>query len=156
MDQGGITWIVAADAEEARIFAERVRSGPLRELPHLHMLATDDERTAGRGQTATVHARAGERRHGAGGREPGHEAEARFLRRVANRLMVEASQGAFDYLVLMGPPHALGALRQALPTSLAGRVETADAHARKHDDAEAMRHHLRDARARSWRAQDAV
>lgn len=156
MDQGGITWIVAADAEEARVFSERVRSGPLRELSELHMSATEDERGAGRGQTATVHARTGERRHGAGGREPAHEAEARFLRRVANRLMVEAGRGAFDHLVLMGPPHALGALRRALPASLAGRVQAADARARKHDDAEAMRGHLREARARSWQARDTV
>jgi protein required for attachment to host cells len=153
MDLGGVTWIVAADAVEARVFAERVRSGPLRELPDLHMTATDEERGAGRGQRATVHARMGARRHAAGGRDPAHEAEARFLRRVANRLMISAGQGEFDRLVLMGPPHALGALRQALPHGLAARVDVTDAHARKHDDADALREHLREARARSWKSE---
>lgn len=156
MDQGGVTWIVTADAVEARVFAERVRSGPLRELPELHMTASDDERGAGRGQQASVHARHGERRHAAGSREPGHEAEARFLRRVANRLQLAAGRGDFDRLVLMGPPHALGALRQALPSGLAQRVDATDDHARKHDDLDELRVHLRQARARSWRPEDAA
>lgn len=156
MDQGGVTWIVAADAAEARVFSERVRSGPLHELPDLHMAATEAERGAGQGQRATVNARYGSRRHAAGGRDPGHEAEARFLRRVANRLMIAAGRGEFERLVLMGPPHALGALRQALPDSLAARVDVTDPHARKHDDAEGLRLHLRAARARSWRPEGAA
>ncbi len=151
MDQGGVTWIVTADAIEARVFAERVRSGPLRELPELHMTASDDERGAGRGQRATVHDRHSDRRHGAGGREPNHEAEARFLRRVANRLQLAAGRGEFDHLVLMGPPHALGALRQALPPTLAQRVDATDDHARKHDDLDELRRHVREARARHGR-----
>ena len=43
------------------------------------------------------------------------EAEQRFLKRVANRLSLESSQGAFDHLVLMGPPRALGILKAELP-----------------------------------------
>lgn len=155
MDQGGVTWIVAADAAEARVFSERVRSGPLQELPELHMAITDDERAAGRRQRASVYAGWGSRRHAAGGRDPAHAAEAQFLRRVANRLMIAAGRGEFDRLVLMGPPHALGALRLALPDSLAQRLDVTDAHARKHDDAEALRVHLREARARSWRSEAA-
>jgi len=150
MDQGGVTWIVAADAVEARIFAERVRSGALRELPELRMTITDAERSAGRRQTGTVHQRSGVGRHGAGDRSPEHEAERRFLKRVATRLMVSAGRGEFDRLVLMGPPHALGALKQALPAAVAARVDVTDSHERKQDDAETLRRHLRDARARTW------
>lgn len=156
MDQGGVTWIVAADAAEARIFAERVRSGPLRELPERHMSATDHERTAGRGQQATVHGRASDHRHAAGGRDTAHVAEARFLKRVANALVLAAGKGEFDRLVLMGPPHALGALRKALPDGLAARVDATDAHARKHETAESLRACLRDARARTSNAEPAA
>jgi protein required for attachment to host cells len=150
MDQGGVTWIVTADAAEARIFAERARSGALRELPELRMTASAAERGAGRGQAATVHQRSGPGRHGAGERSPGHAAERRFLQRVAARLMISAGRGEFDRLVLMGPPHALGALKQALPPSVAARVDVTDPHERKQDDAETLRRHLREARARSW------
>jgi len=150
MDQGGVTWIVTADAAEARIFSERVRSGALHELPELRMTASDSERGAGRRQVATVHQRTGAGRHGAGERAPEHEAERRFLKRVATRLMVSAGRGDFDRLVLMGPPHALGALRKALPPAVAARVDVTDPHERKQDDAESLRRHLREARARTW------
>ncbi|HEY0651450.1 host attachment protein [Phenylobacterium sp.] len=150
MDQGGVTWIVTADAVEARIFAERVRAGTLQEMPELRMAASDAERRAGRRQVATVHQRAGAGRHGAGERAPEHEAERRFMKRVATRLMVSAGRGDFDRLVLMGPPHALGALKRALPPTVAARVDVTDPHERKQDDAETLRRHLREARARTW------
>jgi hypothetical protein len=126
MDQGGVTWIVTADAAEARIFSERVRSGALRELPELRMSVGDAERA------------------------PEHEAERRFMKRLATRLMVSAGRGEFERLVLMGPPHALGALKKALPPAVAARVDVTDPHERKQDDPETLRRHLRDARARSW------
>jgi len=137
MDQGSVTWIVTADSAEARVFCERARTGPLRELPELHMAATDAERTAGH------------RHHG----DPGarqHEPEQRFLRRVANRVALEAGKGEFERLVLMGPPRALGYLKQALPPEVVGRIDVTDAHERTHDDPEALRRRLREARARSW------
>ena len=138
MDQGGVTWIVTADATEARVFAERVRTGPLREVPALRMAAADAER------------------HADGGHDPAHTGEARFLKRVANALMIAAGRGEFDRLALMGPPHALGALRKALPDSVASRIDVSDAHARREDDAEALRIHLREARARTWRRENTV
>ncbi|HET6970741.1 MAG TPA: host attachment protein [Phenylobacterium sp.] len=147
MDQGGVTWIVTADAVEARIFVERVRSGPVREAAEHRLAATDAERESGRAQRATAHQRTGPGQH-ASDREPSHEAERRFLKRVATWLGLESSRGAFDRLVLMGPPRALGVLRAALPHGLAAKVETADPHERKRDDAEAVRRHLREARAR--------
>jgi protein required for attachment to host cells len=150
MDEGGVTWIVTADAAEARIFAERVRAGALRELPELRMSVTHTERGAGRGQRATVHQRSGLARHGAGEVEPEHEAERRFLKRVATRLMVSAGRGEFDRLVLMGPPRALGTLKKALPPAVAARIDVTDPHERKQDDAETLRRHLRAARARTW------
>ena len=137
MDLTGTTWVVTADSAEARIFCERARSGPLRELADLRMTATEAERSAGQ-------------RHRGDQRAPQHEPERRFLRRVANRVALEAGRGEFDRLVLMGPPRALGVLREALPPAVAARVDVTDAHERRQDDAEALRRHLREARARSW------
>jgi protein required for attachment to host cells len=137
MEEGSVTWIVTADAGEARVFCERARTGPLRELPELRMAASDDERTAGR-------------HHGGDQSRPEHEPERRFLRRVANRVALEAGKGSFERLVLMGPPRALGYLKMALPPALVARIDVTDPHARKQDDPDALRRHLRDARARSW------
>jgi len=149
MEEVGTTWIVAADAERARIFAEPLRAGALRELPDLEMSITAAEKGAGRGQRATVHSRTGVARHGAGDRSPQHEAERRFLQRIADRLAERARLGEFDRLVLMAPPHALGVLRQVLPHEVASRVELADPHERTEENAEALRLRLREARARA-------
>jgi protein required for attachment to host cells len=137
MDQGSVTWIVTADGREARVFCERARTGPVQELPALHMTATDDEQSAGR-------------HHRGDRRAPQHEPERRFLRRVANRVALEAGRGEFARLVLMGPPRALGFLKMALPPEVVARIDVTDPHARCDDDAEALRQHLRQARARSW------
>lgn len=137
MDQGAVTWIVTADANEARVFCERARTGPLQELASLRMRATDDERTAGR-------------HHRGDQRAPQHEPERRFLRRVATRVALEAGKGEFERLVLMGPPRTLGFLKMALPPEVVDRIDVTDPHARHHDDADALRRHLREARARSW------
>ena len=137
MDQGSVTWIVTADAAEARVFCERARTGPLRELTDLRMTATDGQRTAGH-------------RHHGDPRAPQHEPERRFLQCVANRLALEAAKGEFQRLVLMGQPRALGYLKQALPPEVVARLDVTDAHERKRDDPEALRRHLRDARAKSW------
>lgn len=137
MDQGSVTWIVTADAAEARVFCERARTGPLREVADLHMAATDEERTAGH-------------RHHGDPSAPQHEPERRFLRRVATRVALEAGKGEFERLVLMGPPRALGYLKMALPPEVVARIDVTDPHDRRQDDPEALRGHLREARARSW------
>ena len=137
MDQGSVTWIVTADAREARVFCERARTGPLQELDALRMSATDHERSAG------AHHRGDQR-------APQHEPERRFLRRVANRVALEAGKGEFERLILMGPPRALGFLKMALPPEVVARIDVTDPHARHHDDLDALRRRLREARAGSW------
>lgn len=148
MEVGGVTWIVAADAIEARIFAERVRSGPVKELVSMRMSATDAEREEHHKPQATVHDRHGHGRHGAGERKDGDDALRRFLRRVASSLSLAATRGDYDSLVLMGPPRALGVLRDVLPGPIAARVEASDPHERRRDTADEVRQHLREARAR--------
>ncbi|PZQ65761.1 MAG: hypothetical protein DI570_00470 [Phenylobacterium zucineum] len=136
MDVGGVTWIVAADAVEARVFAERVRSGPVKELTSMRMSATDAERGL---EADSGH----HERH-----EDGDKALRRFLRRVSSSLSLAATRGEYDRLVLMGPPRALGVLREVLPHTLTARVEATDAHERRRDTPDEVRQHLRDARAR--------
>ena len=135
MDQGGMTWIVTADAAEARVFCERMRMGPVREVAELRMAATEEERTAGQ-------------HHRGDQRAPQHEPERRFLSRVAGRLAAAAAEGEFESLVLMGPPRALGMLKMALPAAVTERIEVTDPHERKDDDPDAVRRHLGIARAR--------
>lgn len=137
MEPGSVTWIVAADGQEARVFCERARTGPLHELPALRMAATEHERAAGS-------------HHRGDQRAPQHEPERRFLRRVATRVALEAGKGEFERLVLMGPPRALGFLKMALPPEVVARIDVTDPHARHHDDVDALRQRLRQARARTW------
>lgn len=148
MHQDEVTWIVAADGSEARFFTERVRAGPVVELPGLRMTA----KPAGGDHAkprATVHARVGEARHAAGERSPAEAAEHRFLKEVGDVLARNYASGAYQRLVLMGPPKALGALKATLPDRLSHELEASDPHERKGDTAEAIRLHLRDARARA-------
>ena len=132
MDEGGVTWIVTADAAEARIFAERARTGPLKELPELRMAAGHAECRPSTDDSAQ------------------HEAELRFLRRVATRLALGAARGEFERLALVGPPRALGLLKLALPEAVVKRIDVTDPHERRQDDPDALRRHVREARARTW------
>lgn len=147
MDQGGVTWIVTADARQARVFSERVRGGELIELDQMRMQADDQDRPAAHSPRATVHDRNGPGRHGAGDRNPSREVERRFLKRVASRLVQAASGGQFDRLVLMAPPRALGVLRMALTPVVAAKIEVSDPHERRDDGPAELRLHLREARA---------
>jgi len=133
MDQGSVTWIVTADGAEARVFCERARTGPLRELADLRMAASDAER-----------------RRRSEGDQGQHDGELKFLRRVATRLALAAGAGEFERLVLIGPPRTLGLLKLALPPEVVKRIDVTDPHDRRWDEPEALRRHLRDARARSW------
>jgi len=148
MEQPSLTWIVAADGSEARIFAEPSRAGPLRELADLRMTADLQDRRRNNGR-ATVHDRVGFGRHAVGEGRPAEAAERRFLEKVAAMIAKEGGQTAFEHLVLMGPPRAIGALRRALPEAVVRRLELTDPHERKGLSAEEIRDCLRAARARA-------
>jgi protein required for attachment to host cells len=143
-----VTWIVTADASEARFFTERFRAGPVVERPDLKMQA-DPTDLAHAKPRATVHARVGEARHAAGDRSPGEAAEHRFLKEVGDVLARHYASGDYQRLVLMAPPKALGVLTAALPTRLQAQLEASDPHERKGEPADAIRLHLRHARARA-------
>ena len=143
----GVTWIVAADGSQAKVFQESRRGGPVRELADQAMEIEGADRPAGRSHAATVHQRVGPGRHAGKEEAPAQEAEARFLRRVAERLDAGARRGDFDRLVIMAPPKALGELRSRLTPLLAARLAATEPHNRTGDHAEAIRAHLRKVRA---------
>lgn len=149
MELTGTTWIVAADAAAARIFEERLRAGDVREREDLRVRADSSDQPQSHRHMATVHEGGGFGRHGAGTREASDEAERRFLRRVAESLEAAAKRDAFDRLVLMAPPRALGLLRAELGPACLRRLDVCDPHERVHDDADAIRQRLRDARAKA-------
>lgn len=148
MDRGGLTWIVAADARQARIFAERIRGGEVIELPARRMRADEGDQPGRHSPHGTVHEPAGLGRHGAGERDTARETERRFLKRLAARLVEAAGGGEFDCLALMAPPRALGILRGALPPAVAAKIEVCDPHERRDDGPAEIRLHLRQARGR--------
>ncbi|MCR5876167.1 host attachment protein [Phenylobacterium sp. J426] len=149
MELTGTTWIVAADAVEARVFEERVRAGEVRERKEMRLQSNGEDEPKSHRHMTTVHESGGPGRHGAGARDMDHESERRFLRRVAAELEAAAKRGAFERLALMAPPRALGLLRAELGAACARRLDVCDAHERVHDDAEAIRRRLREARARA-------
>lgn len=149
MDVTGTTWILAADGDQARIFEERQRAGDVRELEALHLGRAGGDYPKAAAHGATVHDRAGHGQHGAGERAPHEEAEDRFLQRVAESLAGPAQRGAFQGLVIMAPPRALGVLRQALPKAAHALLEGSDPHECVRETADDIRNRLRKVRAKA-------
>jgi protein required for attachment to host cells len=144
----GVTWVLVADGAHARLFEERQRTGALHEKADWTMRLQREDRPRAPAHAATVHERGGTGRHGDKDHAPAQEAERRFLARVAEALNAAGVRGEFDHLVIMAPPAALGVLRARLAPRLSGRLEATDPHNRLGDDADAMRAHLRQLRAR--------
>lgn len=108
------TWIVTADGHSARIFEQRAAGGRLHELGERALSISGSDFGGEHHARATVHARAGHARHGAGDRDISAEAESRFLSRVGAELEQAAKSGAFEALALIAPARALGDLKAAL------------------------------------------
>jgi protein required for attachment to host cells len=147
MIETGMTWVVAADGAQARLFEEPRRAGPLRERPDWALRQEPADWPRAVHPAATVHQRTGAGRHAGKEAKPSREAERRFLLRVAEQLEAAAARHEFERLVLMAPPRALGMLRGALSPGLKARVEASDPHDRVDADAARIRQSLRDLRA---------
>lgn len=146
MTKSSETWIVVADGVGARVFEEHMRLGPLTERADLTFVSKED-----RGQSAspqgTVTDRFGQGRHGTGETDPAGRAEERFLTDLARRIDDAATAGAFEHLVLIAPPTALGFLRGQLKPATAQRIEVSDPHERHTETSEDLRVRLRALRA---------
>lgn len=147
MQEDVTTWIVTADDRRAAVHEERVRGGRLHPLPEEALKA--DHRLAGHAHQATVHARHGDMRHGAGEIDVSRLEAERFLGRVAQMIQAAAEARRFQRLVLMAPPRALGILRGSLGKDVTDRLELTEPHERLQLAAPALRQALRAARLRA-------
>lgn len=118
------TWILVSDASRARIFEDRGLVSGLVERggyacpggrEHLRDRVSDRARLKGGGSQGIRAGILAERN------PKDHEAEV-FARFLADQLLRQAHQQAFDHLVLVAPPHFLGLLRASLDEGLAKRV----------------------------------
>ncbi|MGE0387724.1 MAG: host attachment protein [Gammaproteobacteria bacterium] len=116
------TWLLAAEASRARLFAVHAdRLEELEDLAHpqsrLHEQALDSDRPGrtfshdGTGHTIQAHS-------------DHHRAEEeRFARQIAERLEAGRSAGEFGRVILIAAPQFLGLLNAALGRQVAGMVE---------------------------------
>lgn len=118
------TWIVVADHQHARVLAN---SGPGSGLKPVIGMGFETHLKAGRDINAdrpgrNVGSRGGPR-HGVGPRADPHRLEAeRFVGRVAKALSAASEKKAYDKLVLIAPPRALGEFRKLLPAAVRGKL----------------------------------
>ena len=113
------TWIVVADGARARIFARQGRRKPLLLIEEADSpdarRPTRDQGTGkpGRGFSPTSG------RHEFSDPVDWHEAaKTEFLRDLADRIVEYKRDGAFDEIILVASPRALGALRSRLGNQL--------------------------------------
>ena len=118
-----VTWILVADGARARILRTEGWGSGL--SPVSAEIEGDNRATRdiGADRPGRVHDRAGQGRHAMEPRVDWHEFEKQlFAKRVADHLNRAAKQNAYDRLVLVAPPKALGGLRAALDKQTANRV----------------------------------
>lgn len=119
-----VTWVVVADHQRARVLANGGPGSGLtpvagmdfetRLKPSRDIFADRPGRKAGSD---------GQARHAVPPRSDAHrEAARRFVARVAKALASSANKGAYDRLVLIAPPKALGEFRKLLPAPVKDKV----------------------------------
>ncbi len=117
-------WIVVADGARARILKRKGR-GKL--LALVEEMDSPDSRRPTRDQGTGKPGRGfspGSGRHEFSDPVDWHEAaKVDFLKELARRLIEHDHEGAFDELILVAPPKALGELRAQLGGQLAGRIK---------------------------------
>ncbi len=142
MRMNGSTLILVADGRRARLYEEPRRGADLIQRA-AHDIADEDlyapqDRPPRTFESATPHRSAMEKRDL-------HEAEEEnFLRRVAG--LVGEAMGAFDHLVVIAPPRALGLLRAGLPEAAGAKIAHTLAKDVVSEDAVAIKRRLGDLR----------
>jgi len=125
MQMYGKCLVVVADGENARLFEEGRRGGPLAERP-----AWTDDLTP---TATTAHAkgrvfeRFGPGSHTIDAMRPKDRSEARFLENLAERVDKLVVSEGFEDVILIAPPRALGVLRSALPPATLKRLGASEA-----------------------------
>jgi protein required for attachment to host cells len=125
MNQQNKTWLVVADGAKARIFSV---SGGDSGLAELHDLIAQEQRSSheiGSERPGRTQESANAARHAIEPRVDWHtQAKQEFARAIATLVNDGATKGAYESLVLVAPPEALGHLRKLLDRRAQARVSS--------------------------------
>ena len=118
------TWYLIVDGSRARVYQRMKPSGPLTEVPGYRLdEPVPRSRDIDADRPGTTMVTGGGMRHAYSPHADAHrEAKRQHIRRVVAALEDSCQAKAFDRLVLVAPPQALGDLRHALSADLAGKV----------------------------------
>jgi protein required for attachment to host cells len=150
-----ITWILIADAMNARVLCQQAPGGTLSVLPDYQLTAPavkgfsrdlKSDRPGRAFDTGSGQRHAMEPRT-----DPHDRAKLAFARRVATLLDEAADRNEFQRLVLVAPPRMLGALRSRLDLSTRALISCEIAHDLVRTPLAELSHHLREALAGSGR-----
>jgi protein required for attachment to host cells len=124
VERYGTLWVVVADGEHARVLAPAEVPGQYRTIRSWDSVSAHQKSAdMGSDEPGRAHESASATRHAIAPRHDPHAlAKRRFIEDLARQLGEEASQGAFDRLVLVAPAHAMHDLRVALPRTAATRL----------------------------------
>ena len=119
-----VTWVVVADHQHGRIYAN---DGPGRGLQLVKGLSFDTHlhrsREIGSDKPSRSFESQGSLRHSIEPRTDLHREEgARFIASIAQALSAAAQRGEYDRLVVIAPPRALGEFRKLLPSAVRGKL----------------------------------
>lgn len=125
----GRTLVAVVDGRRARLFQEARYGGPLSEHPEW-VDGLKPGHANHKGPAGSIHDSHGSATHGTA-HEGGHDkSEHDYLLAVVRRIETVITDQAFDHLVLMAPPRALGILRNALSVGLMRRLTCSEPHDR--------------------------
>ncbi len=120
----GTTWVLIADGSKARLVRQEPPGDgggltPVREFDG----ANRPSRDLASDRPGRTFDRAGEGRHAMQPpTDPKRHEKRRFAQELAGFLAAAAKRGAFDRLILVAPPQALGDLRDELPKAVSDRL----------------------------------
>lgn len=119
-----VVWVVLADGEHARVVMPTVSRGQFATSQAFDsaMARQRSAEIAGSALGRAFESGDGTRHAIAPRVDPHRQAKHDFAVEVAHWVGAEATQGAFDRLVLVAPSHALSAIRAALPAAAAERL----------------------------------
>jgi protein required for attachment to host cells len=117
-------WVVIADGSRVRILEQIGKGAQLAEVAGTQVeIHIPPSRDIADDKLGTTMVSGGATRHAyTAHTDPHREAKRHFLKGIADRLEQGVAEGAFDQLMLVAPPQALGDLRAAIGRHVAGRV----------------------------------
>lgn len=118
------TWILVADGARARLLTRRERGGPLVPALDREFIGSNiPSREIDSDRPGRTFDSAGEGRHAMEPpTDPRRKKKADFAKELAAMLDAEAKRGAFERLVVIAPPQALGDLRAEFSDAVQGRI----------------------------------